>query len=84
MRVATGFLDKEGTPRLQFELAREPLIQGVSGTKIEGIMDTGFVGFVSMPLRRVFALKLPLAGESVIRLADGKSPSFWIRAPMKS
>jgi predicted aspartyl protease len=73
MRVATGSLDAEGTPRLWFELSAERFDGERAGTYLEGVIDTGFVGFVSMPLPRAFPLKLALAGRSVIRLADGSS-----------
>ncbi|WP_348060458.1 hypothetical protein [Dokdonella sp.] len=69
MLVATGYFDNTGSPCLKFH------IQGVHDTKVEldGIVDTGFTGFISMPLVRALPLGLPLYGTSTSTLADGSS-----------
>jgi hypothetical protein len=49
MRVASGFLDAQGTPRLRFELSGDSARSAEANCKLEGIIDTGFSGFISMP-----------------------------------
>lgn len=71
MRVATGTFDKDGVPCLSFELSAGRLGTEQSGATLKAIIDTGFAGFVSMPLERAFAFKLALEGYSVVQLADG-------------
>lgn len=39
--------------------------------EIEFILDTGFVGYLALPLATVHALHLPFAHRSPIALADG-------------
>ena len=65
--IATGFLDK-GTPYLKFSL------EGIADPKeVTAIIDTGFSGFVSMPLIQAFPLGLPLYGTTNVQLADGQT-----------
>ena len=67
MLVATGSFDN-GTPSLKFSLG------GVGGEKeFTAVIDTGFSGFVSMPMIQAFPLGLPLYGTTTVTLADGKS-----------
>ncbi len=67
MLVATGSFDN-GTPSLKFSLG------GVGGEKeFTAVIDTGFSGFVSMPMIQAFPLGLPLYGTTTVILADGKS-----------
>jgi len=63
-----GFLH-DGTPKLEFRLS------GVLGepVKFTAIVDTGFSGFVCMPIMQAFPLGLPLVGSTTVTLADGKS-----------
>ncbi len=67
MLVALGSFDN-GTPSLKF------LLGGVANEKeFTAVIDTGFSGFVSMPMIQAFPLGLPLFGTTTVTLADGKS-----------
>lgn len=66
----TGSFNKSGSPTIKFKLGG-PLPD--SAQEFEGIVDTGFTGFVSMPIVKAFPLGLLLAGTTSITLADGTS-----------
>ena len=65
--VWTGFFSKTGSPALKINL-RGPFGQPV---EFEGILDTGFTGFVSVPLLSALPLGLILYGTASVELADG-------------
>jgi clan AA aspartic protease len=73
MLVACGFFDEDHTPQLRFDISGRQFEDGSRVAKLEAVIDTGFVGFVSLPMEHAFALKLPLEGQSTVRLADGRS-----------
>ena len=70
MPTWTGSFNKAGSPTIKFQLGG-PLPN--SEQEFEGIVDTGFTGFVSMPIVQAFPLGLLLAGTTSVTLADGKS-----------
>ena len=69
MSSGVGHFDSLGNPSLKFHLCgvahKEP------GLEYEGIIDTGFTGFIQLPLQHAFSLKLPLEGTTTYTLADG-------------
>ena len=73
MPLATGSIDEDGTPRIHFELSGRPFRRGKAGPTLEGVIDTGFVGFVSIPLQEAFLRELPLAGFTYAKVADGRT-----------
>lgn len=71
MTSGAGHFDPGGNPSLKFHLCgvahQEP------GLEFEGILDTGFTGFIQLPIQHAFSLKLPLEGTAQYILADGGS-----------
>jgi predicted aspartyl protease len=69
MTSGVGDFDSLGNPCLKFHLcgvAHDP-----PGLEFEAIIDTGFSGFIQLPMQHAFSLKLPLEGTSSYVLADG-------------
>ena len=73
MAVATGFTDADGTPRIHFELSSSRSRRGKAAAQLEGVIDTGFVGFVSVPIEQAFVRRLQLEGYTYAKLADGRT-----------
>lgn len=63
-----GHFDQQGNACLKFHLCgvhhQDP------GVEFEGLIDTGFTGFIQLPIQHAFQLKLPLNGTASITLAD--------------
>ncbi len=66
-----GHFDDQGNACLKFHFrgARHEH----PGVELTGIIDTGFTGFLQLPLDVAIRLALPLAGTATVTLADGSS-----------
>lgn len=69
MTSGVGHFDKLGNPCLKFYLCG--VAHALPGLEFVGIIDTGFTGFIQLPIQHAFSLKLPLEGTSSYILADG-------------
>ena len=68
-RLWTGFFDKSGSPALKVKISG-PFGNGV---EFDAILDTGFTGFIAMPLIRALPLGLMLYGTTTVEIADGST-----------
>ena len=64
-----GFFAKNGSPAIKIRISG-PV---GDGQEFEAVIDTGFTGFLSIPLVKAFPLGLPLYGTTAITFADGSS-----------
>jgi predicted aspartyl protease len=70
MPSVRGFLDDSGTSWINFHLcgvAHDP-----PGLEVKAIVDTGFSGFLAVPMPLAFQLKLPLEGTINLESAGGQ------------
>ncbi len=67
--MLVGFFTKNGSPAIRIR------ISGPVGDRLEfeAVIDTGFTGFLSIPMVKAFPLGLPLFGTTAITFADGSS-----------
>lgn len=70
-RIGLGHYDAHGNACLKFHLCGTK--HSPPGIEYEGIIDTGFTGFVQLPLNRAIELALPLEGMTTVKLADGST-----------
>jgi predicted aspartyl protease len=71
MPTLTGSFNNSGIPVFRFHLCGA--FPGVPETvrEFEALVDTGFSGFVALPLIKAFPLALPLHSTTTVVLADG-------------
>ncbi len=63
-----GHFDQQGNACVKFHLCG--VHHEAPGVEFEGLIDTGFTGFLQLPIQHAFQLKLPLNGTASITLAD--------------
>jgi predicted aspartyl protease len=66
--LSTGYFDPEGNPHLKVKLCG---MFNPAGIELEAVIDTGFSGFLSLPLIQAFPVGLALAGTTSVQFADG-------------
>src|SRR5580658_1586626 len=71
MTSGAGHFNAGGHPSLKFHLCG--VVHPAPGLEFEGVLDTGFTGFIQLPIQHAFSLKLPLEGTAQYTLADGSS-----------
>lgn len=71
MIVKTGFFDETGAPCVRLGIEGAFARCSAPGDAFHATLDTGFAGFLSMPLDKAFPLGLPLINSVKITLADG-------------
>jgi predicted aspartyl protease len=66
-----GHFDEQGNACLGFHI--RGTVHEHPGIELSGIIDTGFTGFIQLPIENAFSLKLPLEGTVHSTLADDSS-----------
>lgn len=69
--IIVGSYGEHGDPCIKFFL--RGTVHDHPGIQYEGLVDTGFTGFVQVNFREAFRLRLALEGLTSVRLADGSS-----------
>ena len=65
----TGYLDGNGDPHVRL-LVRGPVY---AGQDVDFLIDTGYQGFISLPLVQAFPIGLILSGTTNIVMANGQA-----------
>src|ERR1039458_1600308 len=80
MSIQIGYLDSNGHPRLTVRVSgTHPTAHAV----IEAMVDTGFTGFLMLPIAQALPLGLALYGTGNYTLADGSSvTNFLAQGPV--
>src|SRR6266566_3264746 len=63
----SGKFDADGNPTLTFHVSADDKTQGV---EVTGIIDTGFTGFVLLPMQYALSLGLTPKSTTRLKLAD--------------
>ncbi len=71
MPTLTGSFNNSGIPVFRFHLCGAFPDLPATVREFEGLVDTGFSGFVALPLIKAFPLALPLHSTTTVVLADG-------------
>lgn len=66
--IASGYFGPTGDPLLKIKLCG---LFNPAGIELEAVIDTGFSGFLSMPLIQAFPVGLTLCGTTTVQFADG-------------
>ena len=66
--VGIGHYDQRGNACLKLHL--RGVRHGAPGVEFEAIIDTGFTGFIQLPISHAMSLSLPLEGTNTVTLAD--------------
>jgi hypothetical protein len=75
MSIQIGYLDNNGHPRLTIRVSgTHPTASAV----VEAMIDTGFTGFLMLPIAEALPLGLALYGTGNYTLADGSSVSNFL------
>jgi hypothetical protein len=70
MSIQIGYLDSNGHPRLTVRInGTSPNVQA----DVDALLDTGFTGFLMLPIAQALPLGLVLVGTGDYELADGTS-----------
>jgi len=75
MPIQIGYLDSDGHPRLTIRVSgTHPTASAV----VEAMIDTGFTGFLMLPIAEALPLGLALYGTGNYTLADGSPESNFL------
>jgi predicted aspartyl protease len=70
MKTTIGSLDNSGRPNIQITVAGA---FPASAQQFVAMVDTGFTGFLSIPIMSALPLGLPLCGTTSVEFGDGNS-----------
>src|ERR1035438_4514014 len=78
MSIQIGYLDDNGHPRITIRVSgTHPTASAV----VEAMIDTGFTGFLMLPIAQALPLGLALYGTGNYTLADGSSVTNFLAQP---